>query len=137
MALVGKDGLAEIVSMTPREVFDVTGAGDMVVAVLAFALGDARTLSEAVHLANAAAGVEVGKVGATPVSRDEILRALAAAPEAAHRVVDMTSLSRELALLRAGGRKIVFTIGCFDILHAGHARYLHQAKSFGDVLVVG
>jgi D-beta-D-heptose 7-phosphate kinase / D-beta-D-heptose 1-phosphate adenosyltransferase len=133
MAIVPRKGPLEMVPTTPREVYDVTGAGDVVAAVLGIALADGRTLSEAVHLANVAAGVEVGKVGATPVSREEILHALGAA----HRVVDVATLRRELAPLRAAGKKIVFTNGCFDILHAGHARYLGEARREGDVLVVG
>jgi len=137
MAIVPKNGPVELVPTTPREVYDVTGAGDVVAAVLGLALADGRTLSEAVHLANVAAGVEVGKVGAAPVSREEILHALGARTGAAHRVVDAPTLRRELSALRAAGRKVVFTNGCFDILHAGHARYLHEARREGDVLVVG
>ena len=137
MAIVPRKGAAEMVPTTPREVYDVTGAGDVVAAVLGIALADGRTLSEAVHLANVAAGVEVGKVGATPVSREEILHALGVAPAAAHRVVDTETLRRELAPLRVAGKKVVFTNGCFDILHAGHARYLGEARREGDVLVVG
>jgi D-beta-D-heptose 7-phosphate kinase/D-beta-D-heptose 1-phosphate adenosyltransferase len=137
MAIVPRRGPAELVPTTPREVYDVTGAGDVVVAVLGMALADGRTLSEAVHLANVAAGVEVGKVGATPVSREEILHALGVAPAAAHRVVDVPTLRLELAPLRAAGKKVVFTNGCFDIVHAGHTRYLGEARREGDVLVVG
>ncbi len=137
IAIVPRRGAPEMVPTTPREVFDVTGAGDVVAAVLGLALGDGRSLSDAVHVANVAAGVEVGKVGAAPVSREEILHALGAAPAAAHRVVDVATLRRELAPMRAAGRRVVFTNGCFDILHAGHARYLHEARREGDVLVVG
>jgi D-beta-D-heptose 7-phosphate kinase/D-beta-D-heptose 1-phosphate adenosyltransferase len=137
IAIVPKGGSVELVPTTPREVYDVTGAGDVVAAVLGIALADGRTVQEAVHLANVAAGVEVGKVGATPVSREEILHALGAEHAPVHRVVDCATLRRELAGMRAAGRKVVFTNGCFDILHAGHARYLHEARSHGDVLVVG
>jgi D-beta-D-heptose 7-phosphate kinase/D-beta-D-heptose 1-phosphate adenosyltransferase len=137
MAIVPKKGASEIVPTTPREVYDVTGAGDVVAAVLGLALADGRSLRDAVHLANVAAGVEVGKVGAAPVSRDEILHALGAQSSPVHRVVDVRTLQRELSPLRAAGKKVVFTNGCFDILHAGHARYLHEARREGDVLVVG
>lgn len=137
MAIVPRKGPAELVPTTPREVYDVTGAGDVVAAVLGLALADGRSLSDAVHLANVAAGVEVGKIGAAPVSRDEILHALGAQTTSAHRVVDVATLRRELSALRAAGKKVVFTNGCFDILHAGHARYLHEARREGDVLVVG
>jgi D-beta-D-heptose 7-phosphate kinase/D-beta-D-heptose 1-phosphate adenosyltransferase len=137
MAIVPRNGPAVLVPTTPREVYDVTGAGDVVAAVLGLALADGRTLSDAVALANVAAGVEVGKVGAAPVSRDEILHALGAQSPSAHRVVDVPTLRRELSALRAAGKRVVFTNGCFDILHAGHARYLHEARREGDVLVVG
>jgi D-beta-D-heptose 7-phosphate kinase/D-beta-D-heptose 1-phosphate adenosyltransferase len=137
IAIVPRKGACELVPTTPREVYDVTGAGDVVAAVLGLALADGRTLREAVLLANVAAGVEVGKVGAAPVSREEILAALGARPPSVHRVVDPATLCRELAALRAAGKRVVFTNGCFDILHAGHARYLHEARREGDVLVVG
>ena len=137
MAIVPRDGPAEMVTTTPREVFDVSGAGDVVAAVLGLALGDGRSLRDAVYLANVAAGVEVGKVGAVPVSREEILHALGAESAPVHRVVDRATLRRELAGMRTAGKKVVFTNGCFDILHAGHARYLHEARREGDVLVVG
>jgi D-beta-D-heptose 7-phosphate kinase/D-beta-D-heptose 1-phosphate adenosyltransferase len=137
IAIVPKKGACELVPTTPREVYDVTGAGDVVAAVLGLALADGRTLREAVLLANVAAGVEVGKVGAAPVSRDEILAALGSRPPSVHRVVDASTLRRELSALRAAGKRVVFTNGCFDILHAGHARYLHEARREGDVLVVG
>ncbi len=137
MAIVPKKGACELVPTSPREVYDVTGAGDVVAAVLGLALADGRALRDAVHLANVAAGVEVGKVGAAPVSREEIRRALGGRPGALHRVVDVPTLRRELSALRAAGKKVVFTNGCFDILHAGHARYLHEARREGDVLVVG
>jgi D-beta-D-heptose 7-phosphate kinase/D-beta-D-heptose 1-phosphate adenosyltransferase len=137
MAIVPKDGAVEMVLTSPREVYDVTGAGDIVAAVIGLALADGRSLRDAVHLANAAAGVEVGKVGASPVSREEILIALGGEHASVHRVVDRATLKRELSVLRAAGKKVVFTNGCFDILHAGHARYLHEARRQGDVLVVG
>jgi D-beta-D-heptose 7-phosphate kinase/D-beta-D-heptose 1-phosphate adenosyltransferase len=137
MAILPRGGAVELVPTTPREVYDVTGAGDVVAAVLGLALGDGLSLRDAVHLANVAAGVEVGKVGAVPVTREEILHALGAEAAPVHRVVDVRTLCRELDALRAAGKKIVFTNGCFDILHAGHARYLHEARREGDVLVVG
>lgn len=137
IALVERSGHEELVPTTPREVFDVTGAGDVVIATLGVALADGRSLADAVHLANVAAGVEVAKVGAVPVTRDEILAALGASDGRRHCVLPLDALLRELATLRAQGRSVVFTNGCFDLLHAGHVRYLAFAKREGDVLVVG
>jgi D-beta-D-heptose 7-phosphate kinase/D-beta-D-heptose 1-phosphate adenosyltransferase len=137
MALVTRAGQEEIVPTTPREVYDVTGAGDVVIATLGVALGDGLSLSVAVHLANVAAGVEVGKVGAVPVTRAEVLAALGESRPPSHRVLPLPTLLEELAAVRASGRTVVFTNGCFDVLHAGHVRYLALARREGDVLVVG
>ncbi len=137
MAVVTRDGREEMVPTTPREVYDVTGAGDVVIATLGVALGDGIALSDAVHLANVAAGVEVGKVGAVPVTRDEIAAAALAGRAAMHSVIAAEDLAKELPKLRAAGKRIVFTNGCFDVLHAGHVRYLEFARREGDVLVVG
>jgi D-beta-D-heptose 7-phosphate kinase/D-beta-D-heptose 1-phosphate adenosyltransferase len=137
MALVDRQGQERVVPTTPREVYDVSGAGDVVTAVLGLALGDGRSLFEAVLLANVAAGVECGKVGAVPVTRDEVLQALGAVPEALHSVLTIDELLHALEPIRRAGREIVFTNGCFDILHAGHVRYLQAARRLGQVLVVG
>lgn len=127
---------------TPREVFDVTGAGDMVLAVLGAALGSGATPPEAASLANVAAGLEVEKVGAVPVSREEIAARLAessasAGAPASSKVVERPKAAALARRLREAGRRIVFTNGCFDLLHAGHVRYLAYARALGDVLVVG
>lgn len=137
MALVTRAGHEEVVPTTPREVYDVTGAGDVVIATLGIALGDGLSLPDAVRLANVAAGVEVGKVGAVPITREEVLGALGQTGPASHRVLPPAILQREIAGLRANGKVIAFTNGCFDVLHAGHVRYLAAAKREGDVLVVG
>lgn len=137
IAIVTRAGQEEIVPTTPREVYDVTGAGDVVIATLGVALGDKLPLSCAVHLANVAAGVEVSKVGAVPVTRDEILEALGETQPASNRVVPLATLVEDLAEVRRSGRSVVFTNGCFDVLHAGHVRYLAAARREGDVLVVG
>ena len=137
LALVPRDGAVEMVPTTPREVYDVTGAGDVVGAVLGLALAGGVSLREGVHLANVAAGVEVAKVGAAPVTREEMLHALGANVGSRHRVVSLEGLLGELAPLRAAGKRVAFTNGCFDVLHAGHARYLQEARREGDLLVVG
>ncbi len=137
VSLVDGAGNVRHVPTTPREVYDVSGAGDVVTAVLGLALGDGRELYEALLLANVAAGVECGKVGAVPITRDEVLAALGAVPEAHSRVIEIDELLRALKPVRQAGREIVFTNGCFDILHAGHVRYLQRAREQGEVLVVG
>ena len=128
-----------------REVFDVTGAGDTVIATIAFGLGAGLSLLEACQLANRAAGIVVGKLGAATVRLSELIetaRPAAHATSTAERpseakLVSRDALLAELAQLRAASRKIVFTNGCFDLLHAGHVQYLTQAARLGDVLVVG
>lgn len=119
-----------------REVFDVTGAGDTVISVLAASLAAGMPLGEATQLANIGAGIVVGKMGTAIVSTDELACALHG-NRARHRGV--CSLPELLKLRRAaavGGEKVVATNGCFDILHPGHVRYLQQAKALGDRLVV-
>ena len=122
-----------------RQVYDVTGAGDTVVAMLAVARGAGLGLEHSVRLANAAAGLAVAKVGTTAVGRQELLHDLRAAA-GMDRVVlagESAGLEDALASFRREGRPIVFTNGCFDILHAGHVRYLREAARLGGALVVG
>jgi len=122
-----------------REVFDVTGAGDTVIATLAAAMAAGIDVAEAAEIANMAAGVVVGKVGTATATRTEI-RAFAAgsdADPAARKVVSGDEAAAIAARLRAMGRRVVFTNGCFDLLHVGHIRYLQKARAFGDCLILG
>ncbi len=119
-----------------REVYDVTGAGDTVISVLAAGLGAAVPLPAAVQLANQAAGVVVGKLGTAPVTLDELRAALAAHQVERRGVVDEATLLGLCRAARARGETLVFTNGCFDILHAGHVTYLEQASRLGDRLIV-
>ena len=120
-----------------RQVYDVTGAGDTVLSAFAIGVGSGLPLEDCAQLANAAAGIVVGKVGTATVSRQELLDEAAAAHGVAHRkIVGDRELARAVAEERARGRKIVFTNGCFDLLHPGHVRVLEFAKSKGDLLVV-
>lgn len=121
-----------------REVYDVTGAGDTVISTLAACIAAGLPLAEATALANLAAGIVVGKLGAATVSVPE-LRAAVAAQQASpitHGVVDEQSLVAAVERAKALGERIVFTNGCFDLLHAGHVRYLADARSLGDRLIV-
>ena len=114
-----------------REVYDVTGAGDTVIASLAFALACGLELDDACRFANFAAGVAVSKIGTAKVTLDEIEQTSGSKV----RTPDQMAAIREQ--LRRQGRKVVFTNGCFDILHVGHAKYLAQARAMGDVLIIG
>jgi D-beta-D-heptose 7-phosphate kinase/D-beta-D-heptose 1-phosphate adenosyltransferase len=122
-----------------RQVYDVTGAGDTVIATLAIALGHGYAPELAVRLANASAGLAVAKVGTTAVGREELLHMLRASTPAGKIFAtdDHEGVQSALAAFRLEGRSIVFTNGCFDILHAGHVRYLTAARGLGDVLVLG
>jgi len=119
-----------------REVFDVTGAGDTVISVIAAALAAGEALPEAVALANIAAGIVVGKLGTATVSGPELRRAIQQERGSERGVVNLEQLLVDVADARAQGEKIVFTNGCFDILHAGHVGYLEQARRQGDRLIV-
>ncbi len=119
-----------------REVFDVTGAGDTVISVLAAGLAAGMPLEAATQLSNVAAGIVVGKLGTASASLDEI-RAALAEQEVVHRgVVTEEDLVTAVEAARSRGESVVFTNGCFDILHAGHVTYLEQASRLGDRLVV-
>ncbi|MDP2308826.1 MAG: D-glycero-beta-D-manno-heptose 1-phosphate adenylyltransferase [Pseudomonadota bacterium] len=130
-----EEGGARAIQSASREVFDVTGAGDTVIAVLALCLAGGADLVTAAEIANAAAGVVVGKLGTAVVQLDELSRALRYRPT--ERVCSSEDLDRQLAFWRLQGKKVVFTNGCFDLLHTGHLSLLRFAASLGDVLVVG
>jgi D-beta-D-heptose 7-phosphate kinase/D-beta-D-heptose 1-phosphate adenosyltransferase len=119
-----------------REVYDVTGAGDTVIAVLAAALASGAGLEQATALANMAAGIVVGKLGAATASVDELLLVMHEHERLDSGVTDEDELMKRVAAARARGERIVMTNGCFDILHAGHAGYLEQARALGDRLIV-
>ncbi|HID48447.1 MAG TPA: bifunctional D-glycero-beta-D-manno-heptose-7-phosphate kinase/D-glycero-beta-D-manno-heptose 1-phosphate adenylyltransferase HldE [Chromatiales bacterium] len=119
-----------------REVYDVTGAGDTVISVLAAALAAGEPLADATAWSNLAAGIVVGKLGTAKVSVDELRRALRDQNEVEQGIVDedrLVALAREA---KAHGEKVIMTNGCFDILHAGHVTYLEQAAALGDRLIV-
>lgn len=119
-----------------REVFDVTGAGDTVIGVLAAALAAGEELAAATALANVAAGIVVAKLGTATASVPELRRALALGREAGYGVLSEEQLLIAVEEARARGERIVMTNGCFDILHAGHVGYLAEARRLGDRLIV-
>lgn len=141
----GSQGMSVIESGQPAvhlpafggEVYDVTGAGDTVIAVLTACLASGMNLVTAAHVSSVAAGIVVSKVGTSNVSMLEIGQALGKQQPLPVGIQDASSLQGIIKLCQARGEKIVFVNGCYDILHYGHTRYLEKAKSFGDRLVVG
>ena len=131
-------GQEHAVPTRARAVYDVTGAGDMVLAMLAAARSNGADWVDAVHLANLAAGLEVEKAGVVPIPFDDILlEVLKEHHEERGKERTLAQLLPELAAHRSQGKKISFTNGCFDILHAGHVAFLRAARAQGDLLVVG
>lgn len=135
---VVKEDSRWIAPAVARQVFDVSGAGDTVIATLALALASGLEMEAAVPLANVAAGIVVGKVGTVPVDRDELLASLTPEIEltAEEKVLSLESLKVRIAAWRPAGQSIVFTNGCFDLLHIGHITLLENARREGDRLIV-
>lgn len=119
-----------------REVFDVTGAGDTVIAVFTMALASKHNYKTAMHLANTAAGITVAKLGAATVSPIELNRELHKVTEMSMGVVNEEQAIQAIEKCQLMGEKVVFTNGCFDILHVGHISYLREAREQGDALIV-
>ncbi|MCE7555825.1 bifunctional D-glycero-beta-D-manno-heptose-7-phosphate kinase/D-glycero-beta-D-manno-heptose 1-phosphate adenylyltransferase HldE [Aliivibrio fischeri] len=119
-----------------REVFDVTGAGDTVISVLAASVSTGKPLDEACALANAAAGVVVGKLGTSTLSTIELAEAIHGSQDSGFGIIGEEQLISAVKQARARGEKVVMTNGCFDILHAGHVSYLNHAAELGDRLIV-
>ncbi len=138
MALVDASGMQRIPAVA-RDVFDVSGAGDTVIAVFAAALAAGLGPLDIAHLANLAAGVVVGKVGTAQILIDELLAAITdeAALEQGAKVGDVEAVLARVRGWRERGERVVFTNGCFDLLHVGHVTYLERARRYGQRLVVG
>ncbi|MFP4129416.1 MAG: bifunctional D-glycero-beta-D-manno-heptose-7-phosphate kinase/D-glycero-beta-D-manno-heptose 1-phosphate adenylyltransferase HldE [Halorhodospira sp.] len=136
MTLALRDGAPVHLPTRAREVFDVTGAGDTVIATLATALGAGVGLADAAALANLAAGVVVGKLGTATVAPQELEAAMGGEPAGGRGVVDEPALLAAVGRARAAGERLVMTNGCFDLLHAGHVDYLQRARERGDRLIV-
>jgi D-beta-D-heptose 7-phosphate kinase / D-beta-D-heptose 1-phosphate adenosyltransferase len=122
----------------PRNVYDVTGAGDMVLAALAMAVASGASWLQAAHIANIAGGLEVEKFGIVPIAKEEIIAELQRLDaDTLGKERSLPELLNDLARHKKLGKKIVFTNGVFDILHAGHVQYLEFSRKQGDLLVVG
>ncbi len=134
-----RPGDVQIAPAVARQVFDVSGAGDTVIAVLALAAASGVSVETAVHLANVAAGVVVSKVGTVPISLGELSAALSAeaVTPAKNKVFTLQALLAQVAAWRASGEEIAFTNGCFDLLHTGHVALLEQSRRSADRLIVG
>jgi D-beta-D-heptose 7-phosphate kinase/D-beta-D-heptose 1-phosphate adenosyltransferase len=122
-----------------REVFDVSGAGDTVIATLAAGLAGGLAISVAAELANVAAGIVVGKVGTVPIAQHELILALTPSSgiSAQEKILDRSRMVLRAAEWRAAGETIVFTNGCFDLLHVGHITLLEDCRRFGSKLILG
>ena len=122
-----------------RQVYDVSGAGDTVIAVLALAMARGIPIETAVQVANIAAGIVVSKVGTVPIQREELLGALSREVllQIDEKVLTLDRLLARVTTWRCSGERVVFTNGCFDILHIGHIRLLEQARRTGNRLIVG
>jgi len=145
MITLSEDGIAiydtsmRLFPTVAKEVFDVTGAGDTVIASLSFALSCGYTIDEAAPFANHAAAVVVGKIGSATVTLSEIEEYESSLHQSTSEMhikskEEIYTLAKRL---KKEGKKVVFTNGCFDILHVGHVKYLQEAKSYGDVLIIG
>lgn len=137
MTLIKREGDELHIPTVAKEVFDVTGAGDTVISALATSLAAGSELDQACAIANTAAGIVVGKLGTSTVTRLELIAALSSS----HKEMGFGSVSEDQLMVameqaKARGEKIVMTNGCFDILHAGHVSYLKQARALGNRLIV-
>lgn len=137
MVYVSKDGHLGSIPTHARDVFDVSGAGDTVLAALALALARGTSVSEAVHIANVAAGIAVSHSGTYVVTADEVRDQLYPSRQRAPKLVDEETLGKLLLTHRQRGEVVVLTNGRFDTLHPGHIRFLNEARAQGDILVVG
>jgi D-beta-D-heptose 7-phosphate kinase/D-beta-D-heptose 1-phosphate adenosyltransferase len=143
MCLVGPDEDVTLIPSQAREVFDVSGAGDTVIATLAAALGTGMPIDAAARVANTAAGIVVGKLGTQPILHSELSTALRYSdgesyfPYSASKLTAMDGALAKVREWRTSGEKVVFTNGCFDLLHPGHISLLYQARALGGRLIVG
>jgi D-beta-D-heptose 7-phosphate kinase/D-beta-D-heptose 1-phosphate adenosyltransferase len=138
MLLVEQSGIGEIFPTHARSIYDITGAGDMVLAMVGLCLASGTNTDDAVRLGNVAAGLEVERAGVAVIYRDEIRAELLSLRHGGTaKIVTREQAARLAAEHRRCGEKVVFTNGCFDLLHVGHVSYLAEASSLGNVLIVG
>lgn len=136
MTLLQRELKAMHIPTVAQEVYDVTGAGDTVIAVLAAGVAAGLELQDATALANLAAGLVVAKLGAATVKVEELERELYKRQKRRSKILSLEELKQQVARVRHRGERVVMTNGCFDVLHAGHVHYLAQAKALGSRLIV-
>jgi D-beta-D-heptose 7-phosphate kinase/D-beta-D-heptose 1-phosphate adenosyltransferase len=138
MAWADRSGARGLFPVRPRQVYDITGAGDMVLSLIGYCLAAGAAFPEAIELANIGGGLEVERLGVVPLARHELIDELRAPRDGRrNKVMNVDQLRGELARRRAAGQTIAMTNGCFDLLHPGHIASLRAARQEGDCLVVG
>ncbi|RLA78740.1 MAG: bifunctional heptose 7-phosphate kinase/heptose 1-phosphate adenyltransferase [Epsilonproteobacteria bacterium] len=139
IAILDENNNVVIKPTVAREVYDVTGAGDTVLASLGYSLANGKDIVDAMEFANLAAGVVVGKIGSATATLEEVEEYKSSLHKSSieSHIKNFEEIEKTVARLKKQNKKIVFTNGCFDILHKGHVQYLDKAKSFGDVLILG
>lgn len=138
MVWTNRDGESGIFPVRPRQVYDITGAGDMVLSTIGYGLALKASYPQVIELANLAGGLEVQRVGAVPLSRADLLsEAQLQSCGHTNKLVSLNELQNDLSRRRAAGERIAMTNGCFDLLHPGHIGSLAEARRHGDCLVVG
>ncbi len=135
MSLVSKDGDKKDFPVKKRDVIDVSGAGDTVISTMALCIASGIPMEDSCRISNAAASIAVSKFGTSPISYDELYDLLSEKSQSV--VISADEMQKTAEFLHSFNKRIVFTNGCFDILHAGHVHSLEFAKSLGDILVVG
>lgn len=132
MSLIHKQGTTHFPTLA-KEVYDVSGAGDTVIATLAWALSENNNIESAVHKANTAAGIVVSKFGTAPIEKNELIREL---NSSGSKIPTQDELLKIIQNEKQKNKRIVFTNGCFDILHRGHLDYLQKASKLGEIFIV-
>lgn len=136
MTLIEQSGNYTHYPTQAKEVYDVTGAGDTVIATLAASIACGQSFPDAAQLANVAAGIVVGKLGTSVITLEELQQSLDSSPNFHQGKIELPLLLQAVRNFRNAGERIVFTNGCFDLLHPGHVHYLEKAKKLGDKLIV-
>jgi len=135
--LMEKNGKSAYIPAVTKEVYDVSGAGDTVISILCASVSSGLSYYESAFLANIAAGIVVGKLGTAAVSKDELINTLFFEKSLIlHKILKISELIQTVGHLKSQGKKIVFTNGCFDIIHPGHIHFLKESKKLGDILIV-
>ena len=136
MTLVMQDGRVSNFPAQMREVYDVTGAGDTVISAFAMSLAAENDFEQATQVANIAASIVVSKFGAATVTAEELTQGMLNYEFPGSKLISRDSLVKRIEDAHAKGKKVIFTNGCFDVLHKGHAHLLREAAALGDIMVV-